>query len=460
MNPVAPHVIDTLDAWLRHQMLITEQPGLSMAIATAGQTLVRKQYGHADLVAAERLTSGHVFRVASHSKSFTAAAVMQLRDRGRLRLDDPVGRFVGGLHDRVAGQPLSALLSHSAGLTRDGTDSGQWGLRRPFKSREELLAELANGPAIRPNTRLKYSNHGYALLGMVIEQVTGEDFAGWVARELLKPLGLNRTWPDVPDAARARPPRMASGHSGVWPVGRRLSFDVNRPVGALASAGGFVSTASDLARFFSLLDPDAENPVLSPEARLEMTRPRWPEPDASAGRWYGLGLLTAAPACTPAFGHSGVFPGVLSRTLNHGTLGATISMISNAADGMAPVWLDGAAMILEEGGKGGEPDAALLPWAGVWWSDWVPFLVMPQRGRILVGQASAPMPFTDRSELVPVSGRPGEARIARAPGLGAYGETARLLTDARGRGRELWLGGTRLLPAAGASAALRRRFGD
>ncbi|MGC8030317.1 serine hydrolase, partial [Salmonella enterica] len=90
------------------------------------------------LATGEALTTRHRFRVASHSKTFTATGILKLREEGRLRLDDAAGAFVTGLHPEVAKVTLGQLLSHSAGLVRDGGDGGQFTDQRPFRDEAEL----------------------------------------------------------------------------------------------------------------------------------------------------------------------------------------------------------------------------------------------------------------------------------------------------------------------------------
>ena len=118
--------LDYVPKWVEHQMRLTGQPGCVIAIAQKGEILLERAYGHADQVRGVELTTRHRFRVASHSKSFTAAGIMKLRERGKLRLDDPVGRHVYGLHPEIAKATLTQLLSHTAGVTRDGPDAGQF----------------------------------------------------------------------------------------------------------------------------------------------------------------------------------------------------------------------------------------------------------------------------------------------------------------------------------------------
>jgi D-alanyl-D-alanine carboxypeptidase len=168
--------------WLDLRMRQSRQPGCILAIADQGRVVLERAFGSADLRTSAPLTPRHRFRVASHSKSFTATGMMLLRERKQLRLDDEVGAYVPGLHPEIARATLSQLLSHSAGVTRDGPDAGQFTARRAFLNRDELLADLKARPVIDPNTRFKYSNHGFSLLGLVIEAVTRTPYRRWIAR--------------------------------------------------------------------------------------------------------------------------------------------------------------------------------------------------------------------------------------------------------------------------------------
>src|SRR5580692_9931595 len=102
--------------WLGYQMRATEQPGCVLAIGYSGELVLEAAFGHADRAAGEAMTPRHRFRVASHSKSFTAAAMLKLREQGRVKLDDAVGQYVTGLHPDIAAATISQLLSHTAGI--------------------------------------------------------------------------------------------------------------------------------------------------------------------------------------------------------------------------------------------------------------------------------------------------------------------------------------------------------
>jgi CubicO group peptidase (beta-lactamase class C family) len=167
---------DYIALWLEFQMRLSRLPGCIAVVMHRDQIALERAYGSADLAAGEALTPRHRFRVASHSKSFTAAGIMKLREAGKLRLDDRIGEYVRGLHPQIGEATIGQLLSHSAGIVRDGADAGFFGDLRPFPTVDQLMADLQDPPVIEPNTRHKYSNHGFALLGLAIKAITGEPY--------------------------------------------------------------------------------------------------------------------------------------------------------------------------------------------------------------------------------------------------------------------------------------------
>ncbi len=177
MKPWLAPALAYVASWLEFQRRHHDQPGCAVAIASGTGIVLEAAFGSANLATGEALTPRHGFRIASHSKSFTAAGILRLVEDGRLRLDDKVGRFVDGLHPEIADVTIEQLLSNSAGLTRDGPDNGQFLDRKPYCSKAELLADLATVPVYSGSQRFKYSNHGFALLGLVIEAATGLSYS-------------------------------------------------------------------------------------------------------------------------------------------------------------------------------------------------------------------------------------------------------------------------------------------
>jgi D-alanyl-D-alanine carboxypeptidase len=443
--------VEYLPRWLEHQMRVTEQPGCVIAVAHKGKLVFEAAFGHADLTRGIGLTPRHRFRVASHSKTFTAAAVMKLREQRKLRLDDPVGRHVSGLRSDVAALTLAQLASHSAGLVRDGTDARQWSLQREFLNEAALRADLAQPPTLDANARFKYSNHGYGLLGLAIEQITGEPYVDWVAREIVAAAGLEETAPDV----QALPVRakLAAGHSAKHPLGKRVAIDVGMSTHALASATGFVSTAADLARFYASLAPDARTSVLSAASRREMTRRQWRSEHDSTARWYGLGLIAGTTSAWDHVGHSGGFPGVITRTACVPAQQLAVSVLTNAADGLSHQWLDGALHVLQAFEKHGAPSRRTARWSGRFWNLWGAFDLLPMAGsRVLLANPGLANPVLDASQIE-VTGT-DRGHVALGGGFANHGEPVRIERDARGRIRRLWHGGAPLATEAAAAKAL------
>jgi len=336
--------LDYIDAWLGFQMRASEQPGCLFAVAFDGEVVSELALGAADLRTGEALTPRHRFRVASHSKSFTAAGLMKLREAGKLKLDDRAGQYVEGLHPALAAATIAQLLSHTAGILRDGPRPEYWVDRKPFLDAPSLRAELKAPPAIEPALRLKYSNHGFGLAGLVIEVVTGEPYRDFIEREVVAAAGLAETTADGPPAPGTP---FARGHSGKALMGRRIVFPGDQPTNALAPATGFVSTAGDLARFFSRLSPKAGTSFLSAESRREMSRAQWTDPWSAAPLRYGLGTISGVYDGWDWFGHSGGFLGYVSRTAVVPDQRLAVSCLANSADGWAQGWSDGALSILK-----------------------------------------------------------------------------------------------------------------
>ena len=439
MEPWAQSAIDYIRDWIEFQLRASQRPGCIVAIAHRGKVVTEYAFGHANLATGEKLTPRHRFRIASHSKSFTAAGIMKLRENRKLRLDDPVGQYVTGLHPNVAETTLTQLLSHSAGITRDGADSGQFTDSRPYLSQGELMAELKLAPVIASNTRFKYSNHGFGLLGLVIETVTGEPYPVWIEREIVKETGLRETGPNTPIAKGTA---FARGHTPRLPLGRRLVIPGDNPANAIAPAAGFVSTAADVARFFAQLAPNAKRSVLSVASRREMVRRQWRNPHASLEGHYGLGIMSGTMAGWDWFGHTGGFQGYVSRTCVIPACDLTFTILTNSSDGWAGFWVDGAMHILRAFEKRGAPKPRVRDWTGRWWSTWGALDLVPSGNRVLVGDPNASNPFLDATE-VEVTGR-DHGRIALAAGYGSHGQTVRRTRNRAGAVTEIWLGGARL----------------
>jgi CubicO group peptidase (beta-lactamase class C family) len=446
--------IDYIRSWLEFQVEASQRPGCIIAIAHRGKIVAELAFGHANLATGEKLTPRHRFRIASHTKSFTAAGIMKLREQRKLRLDDPVGQYVTGLHRKVAETTIAQILSHSAGLVRDGTAAGQYSDIRPFLSTEELMSDLKSPPVIEPNTRFKYSNHGFGLIGLVIEAITKEPYRVWIEREIVKAAGLRETQSGMP-LVKGTP--FARGHTPRLPVGRRLVIPGDNALNAITPAGGFVSTAADVARFFAQLAPNAKRSVLSAASRREMTRRHWRSPHSSIESYYGLGIASGSVADWDWFGHGGGLHGYISQTWVIPACEMTICILTNSTDGWAGPWVDGAARILRSFEARGAPKRRVRDWNGRWWSAWGAFDFVPMGNLVLVGNPHATNPLLDATEIE-VTGR-DTGCVALAGGSGNHGEAVGLTRNKAGKVTEVRFAGSKGRPAKIVAAEMKRRYG-
>lgn len=332
--------------WLGHRQRTLRIPGLQFAIAHQGSVVTAGAHGMADVGAGEELSDGHAFHIASHSKTFTATAILQLAetDPPSLRLDDRLVRYLpasrAGL-SRLADVTISDLLHHGSGMTRDGADGDYWQLERPFPDTDALLDLLEASPSPYPaNDRFHYSNIAYSLLGLVIEEVAGCSYAELVRRSIIDRLGLADTAPDFDPHASGR--RFATGYTSAEDGRERIPID-HLAANAMAPATGFTSTAHDLCLYFSAhcLGDDR---LLSDDAKRRMQHGWW---TPRAQEQYGLGLQLMDIGARRLIGHSGGYPGHITRTWCDPREQVVISVLCNSSDAAATPLCTGIFRLLE-----------------------------------------------------------------------------------------------------------------
>ncbi|GAA5158347.1 serine hydrolase domain-containing protein [Ornithinimicrobium tianjinense] len=341
LREIAPY----LSRWLATQVECRQVPGAQVAVRLGEELVLSEAYGVADLATGQPLTTEHIFRVASHSKTFTAVAVLQLVEQGRLRLDDTVADVLEDYRETPLAQvTVRELLSHTGGVIRDGVDSDFWQLDRPFPDADALLAvALEHGATYEPQEHFKYSNIGYGVLGAMVEQVTGTGYAEHVTSAVLAPLGLTSTTPELTDAALAT---AVTGHSR--PHGRtrdRVTVD-HVGTGALAAATGFASTAEELSRFFGALALGSGELLTDRSLRL-MHRPESTFTRRGVQVSYGMGLIGATIGERRTVGHSGGFPGQITRTMVDPATGLVVCVLTNAVDGPAETLATGLVQLVD-----------------------------------------------------------------------------------------------------------------
>lgn len=336
--------LDHIVSWIEYRVWRSRVPGAQVAIWFGGEQRLSKAFGVADATTGERLSTTHQFRIASHSKMYTATAIMRLAETGSLGLDDPVSQHVPQLLGGPASEvTIRELLSHAGGITRDSADSTFWSLMRPFPDGAALDAILAEPIDVLPSsTSFKYTNIGYGVLGLVIEAVTGRSFEEHVRETIVRPLGLTRTVVDLDGRKSAK---YATSHSGLLTSMTRRVLD-NPSAGALAPATGLSSTASETVRF-AAAHFLGSGELLSDRSKRWMAQSLW----STKGRdgqesGYGLGLMSREIGGRTWLGHGGGWPGHSTRTMFEPRLGIAISVHTNAIDGPAEEIAIGIAELL------------------------------------------------------------------------------------------------------------------
>ncbi len=192
LKPLIPRLEAVIDRTLERERV----PGAAIGIVRDQEHLWSRGFGYADLASDRFPNADTVFRCGSITKTFTATAIMQLREEGKLGIDDPLVRPIpefGAVKARF-GKPqdvtIRRLLTHTSGLAGEGPNNGWEKLE--FPSIEGMLSALGRTEiVIEAESQYKYSNLGYALLGEVIARVSGQPYADYVQRNLLDPLGMN-----------------------------------------------------------------------------------------------------------------------------------------------------------------------------------------------------------------------------------------------------------------------------
>ena len=317
-------------------------PGAALAVARHGKLVYARGFGYADRDTKQPVRPASLFRIASVSKPITAAAVLRLVDRKKLRLDEPIlPRLKLSPHLPAGVEPdprwgritVRQCLHHTGGWDRDVSFDPigiPWKIaqalgREPPVPADDVIRYMLGRPLdFDPSARYAYSNLGYLLLGRAIETATGAGYEAFVRDEVLGPLGVTR-----PRLARALPedrPKdevaYADGRGGkgrcLYPP--RRGRVVPRPDGAdnveaYTAHGGWVASAPDLVKFACAFDNPARCPILSADGvRTLWQRPPGPAGFTRAGRpkpnYYGCGwdVVSAGPGRANTW-HTGLIPG-------------------------------------------------------------------------------------------------------------------------------------------------------
>ncbi|MES2756340.1 MAG: serine hydrolase domain-containing protein [Pseudomonadota bacterium] len=354
-----------IDAIFADYALDQHVPGLVYGIVADGQLAYVRGLGVQDLESKRPVTPDTLFRIASMTKAFTALTVLKLRDDGKLRLDEPAESYIAEMKNwkyPTEDSPrirVRDLLNHTAGLVTDDP----WGDRQtplPEPAFTQLLRSgvpFSNAPGIT----MEYSNLGYAMLGRIISNVSGQPFAETISATLMRPLGMTSSG-FIADAA----PRQRRAQGYHW-ADNAWTLEPTMAHGAFGAMGGVQTSAVDYAKWVAYLlsawpprDGAAAGPVRRATVRELAQGSNFPRLRQRSGQTgpdscrqasvYGMGLIVATDcALGLTLSHGGGYPGYGSHVLLLPEYGVGIFAFTNRSysGSSAPVW--DAAVALSKG---------------------------------------------------------------------------------------------------------------
>jgi CubicO group peptidase (beta-lactamase class C family) len=446
--------IGLLSAWVESQMAYNGLPGLSIGILHDQELVWAAGFGRAGHEPARPATPDTLYRIASITKLFTSTAILQLRDAGKLRLDDPLVEHlpwfrIGRAHAEAPETTIRHLLTHTAGLPREAgfpywTDG-------EFPTAPQIRERLAAQEAALPTeTEWKYSNLGLTLAGEIVAAVSGQAYPEYVADHILEPLGMLRTWVTTPPADH---PELATGYTRRLPAGARTAAPFTDGRG-ITPAANMTTCVSDLARFAMLQfrdGPAGGAQILRGSTLREMQRVHWLEPDWEAG--WGLGFRIARTKGKTYVGHGGSLRGY--RTIVHLCPADRIGVIvlTNADDGNPSLvadkafeWVAPAIRKVVAPPAPNAPPAGWERYAGRYRNGWGDVQVLAVDNRLAMLDPSQPDPMLGVTWLHPVAEH--AFRSETKNGFGSNGEPVVFEMGGDGRVVRLRIGENFMTPIA------------
>lgn len=321
-NAAISKILSGLDESIIKDMNAYALAGLAVGVIYDGELVYSKDFGFSNIEEKKPVTADTIFRIASISKTFTGIAIMQLVEQGKINLDDPVNQHLRAykvLHRDTGAPPVTIrhMLTHVAGIgeTRDIADIVRpvIGLAADMKKPVLSMAEYYSGqltPEVYPEQKWAYSNHAFATLGQLVEDVSGVPFAQYMIKNIFEPLGMFKT--DYVLSERVRP-ELAQGYK--WKKGKFIPIPYQRLV--TTGCGAVHSSIHELALYTAALMNGGANEhgrVLKPETLAQMFESQLPYDQRVFTMGLAFFLLNKFPGHR-VVEHSGGWPGFISEML-------------------------------------------------------------------------------------------------------------------------------------------------
>lgn len=306
--------IKVLESWIQAQMDYLDIPGISVGIIYDQDLIYKKGFGYSNLESKIPATPQTLYRIASNSKTFTSIAIMQLRDEGKLRLDDPIEKFLPGFNIQnpfpdALQITIFNLITHTSGLPREA--GFPYWTDRKFPTMKEIMNKLPEQEMIYPpGTKYKYSNLGMALLGKIVSVASGMPYEQYITKNILQPLGMDHTSVFITGRDKQN---LAIPYSHRFPGGTHRIMPFTDAKG-LAPAANITSNIDDLSKYISQQfrkGRRGNGQILDSHTLEEMQRIHWLNPNWSSG--YGLGFRVWKMDEYTVVGHGGWVAGNRSQ---------------------------------------------------------------------------------------------------------------------------------------------------
>jgi D-alanyl-D-alanine carboxypeptidase len=441
-RPTAQQLSDAaaiFEGFMRDRLARTRTPGASYAVHAEGATVVAGAIGLADIASGRRATVTTNYRCASITKTFTATLIMQLVEKGKVRLDEPVSTYLPWARPAFekSGITVRHLLLHAGGVVRDGM--ARWADGGLPTKEQMRAAVLQKATFTEPSVLFRYSNTGYALLGEIIEAVSGKSFGAVLDAKVARPLGLDRTGASL---APRLTKELATGYQ------RRRPGEDWRPAerqesGGFVAAGGVVSNVEDLCRYQDAHMP-GDGRLVSELSKREMQRAQWQRAEEPH---HGYGWMVWHNEGISLRGHSGGFPGFVTQIAFAPDLGVSAAVLTNTIGPLASTavaaWYGILGKVMSRWASAGPRAGSLsrkelAPLCGLYLGDWADIVVaVVNRAAYLVWMEDD-NPMVTAARLDPI----GRDRfvIADQADYGYRGEEVSFRRDDRGRVSEMTYG--------------------
>lgn len=389
------------------ELKATNTPGAALGIVRGDRLIFAKGFGTANIETGAQITPDTLFRLGSTTKMFTAAALVQLANAGKLKLDEPIGKYTSGLSPKLSQVSSHQLLTHTAGLNDGAVMFG----KHDDSALAETVRELKDSNFFtEPGKIISYSNPGYWVAGYVTEQVSGKAYADQLHEALFKPLGMQRTtlrptlamtWP-LSQGHEGTPPhviRPAADNAGNWP------------------AGSIFSSVNDLSRWVIALLNEGKldgQQVLAPGLLAQLAAPHARIPGTPSH--YGYGLTNALERGVRLFQHNGSRSGYGSAIIMAPEQHTALIILVNRTGGALPNTTTKALELLLPNAAKAEPRPAapalteveIDRFVGIFAQGLQRVELLKREGKLWLKQGTQTLPVRPLSENRYAAGEPGK----------------------------------------------------